>query len=164
MSVKKIYLDPHEKAFAAFALSIDAQMRGKKISRIFRTVGCAFIVDFGKLTKYPYPARSGRILKYGEWHALVDMSCWTIFKNGRKFLTYSNPQQQIDERIRLLKGRCLRRLTVSERGSLRMEFDQGFRLSAPREDDGWVLFCARSWSLAYGVKREMFEFEFYRED
>lgn len=160
---KRFYLDAHEKAFAVLVASFNAQMKGKKISRIFRTVGCAFIIDLGKLTKYGVVRRTGRILRHGEWGVLVDMARWTIFRNGRKFLAYSNPQQRIDQNIKSLKGRALRRLFVSKRGSMRLEFEGGFRIAVSAEEDGWALFCARDWSLSYDIRRKLFAFEVYQK-
>jgi hypothetical protein len=90
---------------------VGAQMRGQKVSAVRRTIGNAFIVDFGKLMNYSV---GSKFQQCGEWHLFVEVAYWNILKRREKFLTSDDKQQRIEEGIQHIKGRVLQSLKIMQ--------------------------------------------------
>jgi hypothetical protein len=163
---RQIHLPPHEKAVGAFLAAICTQIRHRKITRIRRSIGSVLLIDIGPMAQYLV---ENRRIRGGEWHLLVEMADWTIFRRGKEILNSGQEPKRIENGIEALKGRSIRQLVIRTNGQILFVTDRGIKLAIKKRyrrnyNQNWVLFYKNHWSLSNADNKDYFIFEIDTSD
>src|SRR5215831_281234 len=157
MTQLTLRLRPNEKSLREFLKDISLQLRGKRLSRVRRSIGSVLLFDFGELGKFGKKKRL-----FGEWHLLVLMASWIIVKKQKVLLSSEEPPSKIDEMISpLLKGRETKTFIFRRSGSLELTFTDGTKLNVKKTRiknyrENWSLFCRDVWSVSNADENDMY--------
>src|SRR5215831_13290123 len=133
MTQLTLRLRPNEKSLREFLKDISLQLRGKRLSRVRRSIGSVLLFD-----------------------------SWIIVKKQKVLLSSEEPPSKIDEMISpLLKGRETKTFIFRRSGSLELTFTDGTKLNVKKTRiknyrENWSLFCRDVWSVSNADENDMY--------
>jgi hypothetical protein len=160
----EIPVSPDDRGLRVFLAALSAQIEGEAISSVRHSVGSAFIIEFGPLSRFRI---SRRQQSCGRYSLLVEMASWSISDRRGRLLTSDDNVSEIRKAIQKIRGLTAKRVILRVNGDIDIAFNNSTTLSIKKvyekgANDNWALSYMQKWWLSNADNRDNFIFELAR--